>query len=776
MSRTCTALAAPLLLLWILMIFPASTHQFQQTSVAGVLLQLRKHLEYPPQLTNWENYNGDFCFLQPTPPVAITCENGSVTELRISGDKLSKPLHFHGYAIPNVTLSSTFSMDSFVTTLTRLVGLRVLSLVGLGIWGPIPDKIHRLTSLQLLDLSSNFFYGSIPPQMARLVKLHTLTLDGNFFNESVPDWLPSLSNLTVLSLKSNLLKGQFPPSICKISTLSNIAMSHNDLSGKLPDLSKLTRLRLLDLMDNHFGSDLPMLPIGLVTALLNKNSFSGNIPSGFRELTQLQHLDLSFNALTGSVPVSLFSLPKISYLNLASNMLSGVIPGNLNCGSELGYVDLSANRLVGELPSCLGATSGEKVVIVDGNCLSIDNKNQQQESHCKVQNTTGKHNKLKDLGILAGLIGGVLIFVMLLAFGIFILWKRYQSIKRRPERHIVSKVARDTAPAAVPAEILANARLISQAAKLGDQGSPAYRIFSVEEIKAATNNFDQLMFLGEGSNGKIYKGRLENGSRVAIRSLVLPKKSSVQNLKVKLDMLSRLHHPHLVYHLGHCLDVALQEDSSSHKLFLVNEYVPNGNFRHHLSAYYPEKTLKWPDRLSILISVAKAVLYLHTGVIPGIFNNRLKTHNVLLDEHQIAKLSDYGMSIFKDEMEKREAKVDRPNSWQITGMKDDVYDFGFILLESLVGPIVSGKGEAFLLNEMTSFGSQDGRKRIVDPIVLTSCSEESLTTIISITNKCIAHDPSARPSFEDVLWHLQYAAQVQSTADMEQRSDSTSRS
>lgn len=31
-----------------------------------------------------------------------------------------------------------------------------------------------------------------------------------------------------------------------------------------------------------------------------------------------------------------------------------------------------------------------------------------------------------------------------------------------------------------------------------------------------------------------------------------------------------------------------------------------------------------------------------------------------------------------------------------------MYNFGFILLESLVGTIVTGKGETFLLNEMVS--------------------------------------------------------------------------
>jgi len=66
------------------------------------------------------------------------------------------------------------------------------------------------------------------------------------------------------------------------------------------------------------------------------------------------------------------------------------------------------------------------------------------------------------------------------------------------------------------------------------------------------------------------------------------------------------------------------------------------------------KALKWPDRLAILIGVAKAVHFLHTGVIPGCFSNQLKTKNVLLDEHCIPKLSDYGMSIIKEDIEKFE--------------------------------------------------------------------------------------------------------------------------
>jgi len=70
--------------------------------------------------------------------------------------------------------------------------------------------------------------------------------------------------------------------------------------------------------------------------------------------------------------------------------------------------------------------------------------------------------------------------------------------------------------------------------------------------------------------------------------------------------------------------------------------------------YSAQKALKWPERLAILIGVAKAVHFLHTGVIPGCFSNQLKTKNILLDEHCIPKLSDYGMSIIKEDIEKFE--------------------------------------------------------------------------------------------------------------------------
>ncbi|XP_051140666.1 probable inactive leucine-rich repeat receptor-like protein kinase At3g03770 [Andrographis paniculata] len=763
-----SVLLSLLLLVW-------RTHQLRSYQVQA-LLQLRKHLEYPSPLNVWETHTGDLCSSSSPPHMSIKCENDTVTEISITGDKnIAKVMNeFRGYAIPNQTLSPIFSIDSFATTLARLSSLRVVSLVSLGIWGPLPEKIHRLYSLEALDMSSNYIFGSIPPEMSRMVKLRSLTFDGNYLNNTIPEWLDSLSNLTVLSLKNNKLKSEVPSSVSRITTLTELALSNNLLSGELPDLSALSNLQLLDLRNNSFRSELPPLPNVLANIFLSNNSFSGRIPEQFGKMNELQHLDLSGNHLIGIPPVQLFSLPNISYLNLSSNTLGGSLPGSLTCGDALSLVDVSNNRFTGELPGCLNTNGENRVVRVSGNCFSKDAENQHPAAYCKDLNKGGKGSTMREISILASVVGGVVVIVAIVFVVGLLVFRRRQCRRESFVLHVAPKVKQDHSPSGISSELFANARLNSEGSNMGNQSSPLYKVFSVGEMEEATKNFDQTTLLGEGSLGKVYKGRLENGTLVAIRSLALSRKYSIQNLKLRLDMLSKLCHPHLVGLLGHCIDGGTQEDSTIHRLLLVHEYVPNGSLRSHLSEASPEKILKWSDRLSILIDVAKAVHFLHTGVIPPCPNNQLKTNNILLDEHGVAKLSDYGMSIFMDETEKTEGKGDMAKSGQVEKLQDDVYDFGFILLESLVGPNLNGKREAFLLNEMTSFSSQDGRRKIVDPIVLTTSSQESLSIVVSITNKCISPEPSSRPSFEGVLWNLQYAAQVQTAADSDQKSETLS--
>uniref|UniRef100_K7KL51 Protein kinase domain-containing protein n=1 Tax=Glycine max TaxID=3847 RepID=K7KL51_SOYBN len=590
-----------------------------QSSQTQVLLQLKKHLEYPKQLEIWRDRWTDLCSISSSGQVNVTCKDNFVTELTILGDKPTKGRDFDGFANPNQTLSESFSMESFVATLARLTSLRVLSLVSLGMWGPLPDRIHRLYALEHLDLSSNYLYGSIPPKICTMVNLQTLRLGDNFFNGTISSLFSSSNNLTVLSLKSNRLKGPFPLSIPSVITLTEIDMSCNQISGRLQDLTDLSSLEQLDLRENRLDSKLPAMPKGLISLFLSRNSFSGEIPEHYGQLDRLQKLDVSFNSLTGTAPAELFSLPNISYLNLASNMLNGPLHNHLRCSSQLRFVDISYNRLVGDLPSSLSTKSENRVVKSDGN------------------------------------------------------W------------------------------------YVSEAAKLGREDLPTCRSYSLEELKEATNNFDNSTFMGENIYGKLYRGKLESGIQVVIRSLPLSKKYSIRNFKLRLDLLAKLRHPHLVSLLGHCMDGAVGENNEAN-VFLIYEYVSNGTFQTYLSGDSPGKVFNWSERLSVLINIAKAVHFLHTGMIPGFFKNRLKTNNILLNENWMAKLSDYGLSVISEETDASGVKGESPDSWQMKMLEDDVYSFGFILLEALVGPSLSAKSEVNVLNVMVCakmFGLHD---------------------------------------------------------------------
>jgi serine/threonine protein kinase len=80
----------------------------------------------------------------------------------------------------------------------------------------------------------------------------------------------------------------------------------------------------------------------------------------------------------------------------------------------------------------------------------------------------------------------------------------------------------------------------------------------------------------------MYRGRLGNGIPVTIRTLKIKRSQTAQSFNRHIETISRLRHQHLVSALGHCFEYDL-DDSIVTQLYLVFEYVQNGNLRSRIS-------------------------------------------------------------------------------------------------------------------------------------------------------------------------------------------------
>ncbi|KAK8591387.1 hypothetical protein V6N13_031433 [Hibiscus sabdariffa] len=699
-----------------------------QSSQTHTLLRLQLLLNYPDILSSW-NSSVDFCNAEPTSQVTVVCYEESITQLHIIGNKGTP------------WLPRSFSMDSFVTTLVKLPDLRVLTLVSLGLWGPLPGKIARLSSLEILNMTSNLLYGTIPHELSSMTGFQTLILNENMFSGQLPEWLGSFPVLTVLSLRKNLFNGSLPDSFSMLENLRVLSLSHNHFQGELPDLSGLTNLQELDLEDNAFGPRFPRLSNKLVRLALGKNMFRSGIPSKLSSFYQLQWLDLSFNRFVGPFTLSLLSLPSITYLNITDNKLTGMLFENTSCNAELGFVDLSSNLLTGHLPSCL-SDSKDAVFLYRQNCLATGNENQHPLTFCRNEALAvgilpqRKKSKLSKFSLAFGIIGGIIGGIVLLGL-IFMFVRRLNANKtiNKPTTRLI----REKASIAYTSKLLSDARYISQTMKLGALGLPPYRTFSLEDLEDATNNFDTTAFMGEGSQGQMYRGRLRDGTFVAIRCLKMKKNHSTQSFMHHVELISKLRYRHLASALGHCFECYL-DDSSVSRIFLIFEYIPNGTLRSWISGH-SERSLTWPQRISAAIGIAKGIQFLHTGIVPGVYSNNLKITDVLMDQNLVAKISSYNLPLLAESAGKVGHKTSAPpkdpsNSSRVNYEdKVDVYDFGVILLEMILGRPSKSRNEAQILkNQLQVVVATDDatRRSVADPAVQTSCSDQSLKTMMEI--------------------------------------------
>ncbi|KAJ9163425.1 hypothetical protein P3X46_023093 [Hevea brasiliensis] len=283
--------------------------------------------------------------------------------------------------------------------------------------------------------------------------------------------------------------------------------------------------------------------------------------------------------------------------------------------------------------------------------------------------------------------------------------------------------------------------------------------FTYEELLKATNGFSSQNLLGEGGFGSVYKGCLPDGREVAVKQLKVGGGQGEREFKAEVEIISRIHHRHLVSLVGYCI--------SENRRLLVYDYVPNNTLHFHLHGE-GRPVLDWATRVKIAVGAARGIAYLHEDCHPRVIHRDIKSSNILLDNNFEAKVSDFGLAkLALDANTHVTTRVmgtfgymapEYASSGKLTE-KSDVFSYGVVLLELITGrkPVDASQplgdeslvewarpllGHALANEEFDS---------LVDPRLEKNYNESEMFRMIEAAAACVRHSAAKRPRMGQVV-------------------------
>ncbi|XP_038718316.1 proline-rich receptor-like protein kinase PERK15 [Tripterygium wilfordii] len=287
--------------------------------------------------------------------------------------------------------------------------------------------------------------------------------------------------------------------------------------------------------------------------------------------------------------------------------------------------------------------------------------------------------------------------------------------------------------------------------------------FTYEELARATNGFSDSNLLGQGGFGYVHKGVLPNGKVVAIKQLKAGSGQGEREFQAEVEIISRIHHRHLVSLVGYCI-------TGAHRM-LVYEFVPNNTLEFHLHRK-DGPTMTWATRVKIAVGAAKGLAYLHEDCHPKIIHRDVKAANILLDDNFEAKVADFGLARSSLDTETHVSTrvmgtfgymaPEYASTGKLTD-KSDVFSFGVVLLELITGHRPVDKKQSFfddsivdwarpLLNQALEDGNYDA---LVDPKLQKGYDYNEMARMIACAAASVRHSAKFRSRMSQMVRALE---------------------
>ncbi|XP_056162722.1 uncharacterized protein LOC115669181 [Syzygium oleosum] len=296
--------------------------------------------------------------------------------------------------------------------------------------------------------------------------------------------------------------------------------------------------------------------------------------------------------------------------------------------------------------------------------------------------------------------------------------------------------------------------------------APQLRKFSLNDLKLATRNFSPEALLGEGGSGHVFKGWIEEngtapgkpgtGLAVAVKTLKLNGYMGHEEWLAEVSLLGHLQHPNLVKLIGYCVKVDQR--------LLIYEYMQGGSLKDHL--FETTLPLTWSIRMKIALDAAKILAFLHEEAEPQLIFRNFKTSKILLDDDYNVKLSGFGLAkiVPKGDDSLSTTGVSGTLGYMdpeyiMTGqltLKSDVYGFGVVLLEILIGRRVldlSRHTDGLNLVEWarSHLGEKTSLYELIDSRLGDQFSEKGAQIALQLVASCLSPDREARPWMSEVV-------------------------